>query len=188
MVSEGRGVAQTASGEVTALSEASFEGMNELRLRMLRRQALGPMPSTSSAVMAKVRAMDTLAREDGRIPIDLYREQLAEAMDNRFDDYQGTRISSMAGRLMDYLDECAAGDGLEWPSKTPDEPVSVGYWPYGPNGDPDLAGFEPLDMTDTFGSRDRWRRAVCGDPPWKPGQVAESDAEDDGEPALPDAA
>jgi hypothetical protein len=49
---------------------------------------------------------------------------------------------------------------------------------YGPNGDRDLAGFEPLDMHDSFGSRDRWRRAVCGEPPWKPCQLADHDADD----------
>jgi hypothetical protein len=61
--------------------------MNETRLLMLRRLALAPMPHSSSQLTQKLRAMDQLAKLDGRIPVDLYREHLTEAMENEMGNY-----------------------------------------------------------------------------------------------------
>jgi hypothetical protein len=152
--------------------------MNETRLKVLRRLALSPLPQTSSQLCQKLRAMDQLAKLDGRIPVVIYREHLELAMENNFGSYEGARASSMAGQLMDWMDQCEAEAREEWPSKTPDEPVTVGYWPYD-GSNPDLAGWEELDMDDTFGGRDRHRRKLVGDPPWRPGEVRVPDDDDD---------
>ncbi len=79
--------------------------MHPARLKQVREQALGWQPKTSSALMTKLRAMDLLLKQDGRIRVEYYRQILIWASGNPFDDWQGMRAASMAGRLLDELEE-----------------------------------------------------------------------------------
>jgi hypothetical protein len=78
---------------------------------------------------------------------------------------------------MDWMDQCEAESAEEWPSQTPDDRVTVGYWPYD-GSNPDLAGWEESDMMDSYVLRDRWRARVMGPPPWRPGEVRVPDGDD----------
>jgi hypothetical protein len=154
--------------------------MNETRLLMLRRLALAPMPYTSSELLTKLRALDTLIREDGRIPLELVEDHLEQSMANDFTSYEGSRCSSLAGQIMSYLDRCREADRREFPAEDPDSIAGPDYWP-GPD-DP----FADLDAGDRKGLRDAWRARVMGeagrdgwDPNGTPQYVATDDPDDD---------
>jgi hypothetical protein len=138
--------------------------MHREHLQQLRRLAMTPT-SNSRELLARVRAMDELARGDGRIPVEQFTEVLIEAMENRSGTWEGSRAASKAARLLTFIEECQAGDGMEWPSDTPDAFAGPDYWP-GPDDE-----FAALDTQDLQGERDAWRVAVQGPPPWKPDEV-----------------
>jgi hypothetical protein len=70
---------------------------------MLQRLAVQE-PNTSSQLSVKVRAMDDLARDDGPIPVEYFRQNLIWAVGDPFGDYLGQRTASLASRLLDYID------------------------------------------------------------------------------------
>jgi hypothetical protein len=154
--------------------------MNPARLQMLRRLGLQPMPHTSSELLTKLRALDTLLKEDGRVPIELVEDHLEQAMSNQFGSYDGSRCASLASQIMAFLDRCREADRRVFPADDPDELAPPSYWP-GPD-DP----FADLDAGDTKGLRDAWRARVMGpagpdgwDPNGTPQYVASDDPDDD---------
>ena len=140
--------------------------MHEARLKQLRKLSFQKV-SSGSELLAKIRAMDSLTREDGRIPVDQFTEILTWACENPYGSWEGSRAASMAGQLLDFIQRTLADNDLEYPSEHPEDLAPVGYWPYD-GSQPDLEAFEAADSAvDTMGDRDRWRENLFGPSPWR---------------------
>src|SRR5215469_5229959 len=99
--------------------------MDEARYRILGFQALTE-PRTASGGLQKVGAMDELCRSGMPIPVDRFRQDLIEILENPIDSYEGARLLGRARKLLDYIDD-ELPEG-EHPSDTPDQLAPEGYW------------------------------------------------------------
>jgi hypothetical protein len=142
--------------------------------RVVVRRALA-RATTSAALMAKARAIETMLRDN--IPGDLerIRRELKLIVDTPIVTYQAGQAAAKAAKVLGVID---GQPDEEWPSQTPDAPAGPDYWPgrddpfsdldttvcigWGPDG----AILKPV----TQGDRDQWRIRVQGPPPWRRGQ------------------
>jgi hypothetical protein len=159
--------------------------MHPAHLAQLRRVAFGEC-TNGREVLARVRALDQLVKQDGRVRVEEVSAFLIWSLSNPYNSWEGSRAATMGGELLSYIKECTDGNGREFPSETPDALVTEGsYWPYRRAidiGYADLWDFEQTDLCDSHKDRDRWRTSVEGPPGergWRPGATPDADAESD---------
>lgn len=113
-------------------------------------------PQTASQARLKVRAMSQLCESGRPVPIDRFRQDALALIANPFDDWLGSRVASMAEKVLAMLD----GQVYDVPSETPEAGVTPGYW----HPEPEDSPWRNLDCRDSQGLRDRWRERLQGSP------------------------